>query len=477
MESLYDKLKEYSQKENYPFHMPGHKRNPESMNMENCGEFIDITEIHGFDNLHHSEGILRAAQERAARLFHVRETFYSINGSTGALLAAVSAAVKPGGRILIARNCHKAVYHAAAIRRLKVSYIYPQVEKTFGINGGILPEDVDKILDQQPEIEAVVITSPTYDGMVSHVKKIAEIVHTHKKVLIVDEAHGAHFSFSDQFPDSAVLSGADLVIQSLHKTLPSFTQTAVLHRNSERVNREKLQKFMEIYQSSSPSYLLMASMDSCICDLMEHGKEKFAAYVRLIQETRKKLSGLKRLHLITKTDVVNKAAVADMDISKFVISVKGVSITGKELSRLLRENYHLEMEMEAENYVLALSSVGDRKEGMDRLVHALLEIDSRLERKEKEYFYEFRRENSLMEIGEAMESPSERIPLLESQGEISGEFVYLYPPGIPLLVPGEKISLQFLRDMRRYKKLGFQLEGLSDFKNETIRVVKEGLET
>ena len=143
----------------------------------------------------------------------------------------------------------------------------------------------------------------------------------------------------------------------------------------------------------------------------------------------------------------------------------------------MRENYHLEMEMEAENYVLALSSVGDRKEGMDRLVHALLEIDSRLERKEKEYFYEFRRENSLMEIGEAMESPSERLPLLESQGEISGEFVYLYPPGIPLLVPGEKISLQFLRDMRRYKKLGFQLEGLSDFKNETIRVVKEGLET
>ena len=202
MKRLYKELEDYSHKDYYPFHMPGHKRNPFSVD----GEFPferDITEIEDFDNLHHPEGIIKEAQEAAARLYHVKESFYSVNGSTAALLAAISASVKKGGQILMARNCHKSVYHALYLRDLHPTYIYPQLYENLGISGGISPSRVERALEENKEIEAVLITSPTYDGVVSDIRGIAEIAHQYNIPLIVDEAHGAHFRFSDYFPVSA----------------------------------------------------------------------------------------------------------------------------------------------------------------------------------------------------------------------------------------------------------------------------------
>ena len=262
-ERLYKKLESYGRSDFYPFHMPGHKRNPLAVD----GDFPverDITEINGFDNLHHAEDLLKRAQEDVARLYGVPESFYSINGSSGAILAAVSAAVGKGGQILIARNCHKAVYHAIYLRDLGATYIYPHEDPRLGINGGISPSRVEMYLAENPEIEAVLITSPTYDGIVSDVARIAEVVHNHGIPLIVDEAHGAHFHFSDYFPVSAAELGADVVINSVHKTLPCLTQTGVIHLCSDRVSREKLIRFLGIYQSSSPSYVLMSSIDACM---------------------------------------------------------------------------------------------------------------------------------------------------------------------------------------------------------------------
>ena len=243
MERLYKKLESYGQSDYYPFHMPGHKRNRAS----SADDFLferDITEISGFDNLHHAEGILKEAQEYAAQIYGTKKCFFSVNGSTAALLAAVSASVNKGGKILVARNCHKAVYHALYLRELQPVYIYPHEDQRLGINGGISPERVERYLEEHPEVEAVLITSPTYDGIVSNVEKIAEIAHRHEVLLIVDEAHGAHFRFSEYFPVSAADLGADIVIQSFHKTLPSMTQTAVLHVCSDRVDVEKVKQFM-----------------------------------------------------------------------------------------------------------------------------------------------------------------------------------------------------------------------------------------
>lgn len=476
--NLYEKLSAYGAGDTYPFHMPGHKRNPACMEKGFPGISLDITEIHDFDNLHHAEGILREAQRRAADLYQVKETFYSVNGSTAALLAAISAAVKKGSRILVARNCHKAVYHAIYLRELVPVYVYPQWEQESGLSGGISPLDVDNLLKKYPDIQGMILTSPTYDGIVSDVKKIAEILHKRNLPLIVDEAHGAHFRFSKEFPTPAEKLGADLVIQSVHKTLPSLTQTALLHRVTDAVDAGLLKRFLGIYQSSSPSYLLMASMDQCMMELRDHGEENFEHYVKALKKTRENLKTCRKIQLIS-TQLKGVCSIYDMDISKLIFSVKNCGISGKELSEILRQQYHLEMEMETEAYVLAITSVGDTEEGFQRLVKAILEIDQRLEEKETEFpISSLKQRDSLclleqrMIPAQAMDSPMERIPLEESAGKVTGEFAYLYPPGIPLMVPGERISLQLLQDMRRYQEKGFEIQGLSDYEGKTICVLR-----
>mgnify|MGYP002529171559 CR=1 FL=1 len=316
---LYKKLEAYGKSDFYPFHMPGHKRNPLAVE----GDFPverDITEIDGFDNLHHAEDILKRAQEDVARLYGVPESFYSINGSSGAILAAVSAAVDKGGQILVARNCHKAVYHAIYLRELSATYIYPHEDPKLGINGGISPGRVEMYLAENPEIQAVLITSPTYDGIVSDVARIAEIAHHYGVPLIVDEAHGAHFRFSDYFPVSAAQLGADVVINSVHKTLPCLTQTGVIHLCSERISREKLKRFLRIYQSSSPSYILMPSIDECIRLVDEEREKVFKPYVEMLCQLRKEIGKLKNLQLLE---------TMQYDASKIVISASGMCEAGR----------------------------------------------------------------------------------------------------------------------------------------------------
>ena len=374
-ERLYKKLESYGRSDFYPFHMPGHKRNPLAVD----GDFPverDITEINGFDNLHHAEDLLKRAQEDVARLYGVPESFYSINGSSGAILAAVSAAVGKGGQILIARNCHKAVYHAIYLRDLGATYIYPHEDPRLGINGGISPSRVEMYLAENPEIEAVLITSPTYDGIVSDVARIAEVVHNHGIPLIVDEAHGAHFHFSDYFPVSAAQLGADVVINSVHKTLPCLTQTGVIHLCSDRVSREKLIRFLGIYQSSSPSYVLMSSIDACMDKLEREGDEMFRVFTENLEKARERLGKCKYIRLVTP-QACECQRVFDFDRSKLLLSTVDSSLNGRQLHQILREEFHLEMEMEAENYVLALAAVGDTAEGFERLCEAVEEIDRR----------------------------------------------------------------------------------------------------
>ena len=372
MEKLYKKLESYGQSDYYPFHMPGHKRNPDSVR----GDFPferDITEIEGFDNLHHPEDILLEAQKNVSKLYGTKESYYSVNGSTAALLVAVSAAVPRKGQILVARNCHKAVYHAMYLRELKPTYIYPQMDMKWWINGGIFPDKVERCLAENPEIKAVLITSPTYDGVVSDIKSIAEIAHKYEIPLIVDEAHGAHFHFSNYFPTSAVELGADLVIQSFHKTLPAMTQTAILHNCSDRVDGRLIRRFMGIYQTSSPSYILMASIDACMDTMAAEGHEMFREFTKMLEQARKRLSQCRYICLADPEKDVN--GVFDYDRSKLIFSTVNSTLTGAQLYDILLERYHIQMEMETETYALALAAVGDREEGFERLCQAIEEID------------------------------------------------------------------------------------------------------
>ena len=474
MDRLYKKLEAYGKSDFYPFHMPGHKRNPLSV----AGDFSvqqDITEINGFDNLHHPETILKEAQENAARLYQVQESFFCINGSTGAILAAVSAAVKKGGHILIARNCHKAVYHAAYLRDLKGSYIYPHEDAELGINGGISPQRVERCLDENPDIEAVLLTSPTYDGIVSDIKTIAEITHSHNIPLIVDEAHGAHFGFHPYFPQNANTRGADIVIHSLHKTLPALTQTALLHINGSLASRKGVRDYLRMLQSSSPSYVLMSSIDSCIDMLENRRKELFDPYVKMLEKMRGRLRQLKRLELVE---------TESFDRSKIVISVRHADMSSKRLYRILLDEYHLQMEMVAGTYILAMTSIGDTEDGMERLARALEEIDAQADERMRsgncleetpaligaslprlEVVYNSSvMENMLDEaaISAALGSEVRRLPWKESVGHISTEYAYLYPPGSPLIVPGERVSQEAADMLQWYRNLRFAIEGLKE---------------
>ena len=301
---LEQKLNELEQSDIYPFHMPGHKRaflpfaNPYA---------IDITEIEGFDNLHHATGILQEAQQKAADLYGAKKTYYLINGSTCGLLAAISAAVPRGEKILMARNCHKAVYHAMYLRQLVPVYLYPE-DTAYGIQGQVTPQMVRKQLEQTPDIRAVVITSPTYDGVVSDIKNIADTVHAYGIPLIVDEAHGAHFGFSPEFPENATRLGADAVIMSVHKTLPAFTQTALLHLCSDRIAEKKVAQFLGIYETSSPSYLLMAGIEKSLQIIEKDREMLFAAYSRRLAEFRDKTKNLKTLQVLQPSDFSKQEA-------------------------------------------------------------------------------------------------------------------------------------------------------------------------
>lgn len=464
---LYEKLNAYKNSDYYGFHMPGHKRNEEKFPV-GLPYGIDITEIEGFDDLHHAESILKEAQERAARLYKADESHFLVNGSTVGILSAVLGVTERGDKILVARNCHKSVYHAIYMNELEPIYIYPKYEKDLQINGEISCKEIEEILKENREIKAVVIVSPTYDGVVSDVENIAKSVHKYNIPLIVDEAHGAHFGFHKEFPKNANEQGADVVIHSVHKTLPAMTQTALIHLNGNRINREGICNYLHMLQSSSPSYVLMASIDYCMEILEKRRKFLFDDYVKGIIELRKELEKLEHLKVI-KTE--------HFDISKFILSVKDTDITSGELSRLFLEKYHLQMEMTAGTYVLAMTTVGDTTEGLLRLKKALFEIDRQLKTKKTE-----KRElelphlpliyKSAKVIKEAQKNGLSYIKWEEAEGEIAGEYAYVYPPGIPFLVPGEKITKEAVQCLKSYEELQFTIEGIAVEKH--IGVWKNG---
>lgn len=500
-ELLINRLAAYARSDMYPFHMPGHKRRtgPEESFMNSCTDSftnpfaVDITEIEGFDNLHHPEGILKDSMKWAADVYGSDQTYYLINGSTGGILAAVCGSVPRGGRILVSRNCHKSVYHGICLNQLKTSYVYPQEIEGLGIQGGITAEDVDRMLNRYMDTQAVLIVCPTYDGIVSDIEAIARIVHRAGLPLIVDEAHGAHFRYDAMFPVSALDLGADVVIQSVHKTLPSLTQTALLHIKCNRpdggcyADRERIDRYIHMVQSSSPSYVLMASIENSIYQMEQTDT---APYGKQLHRLRRRLGQMRHLRL-ADTGLIGQAGIRDLDISKIVVSTRGTCLypaedgltgfTGAQLDDILRREYHLEMEMCGADYVTAITTVMDSGEGLERLGDALTRIDTQLTdagykpdgRSGNQKSVYSMRCDTAMSMGEAMEEKMASVGLEDSAGCISGEFVYIYPPGIPIVAPGEWISRPILEVILEYRDKGLPVQGPADQSLRTIRVVQK----
>ena len=451
------KLKALAQSDVYPFHMPGHKR-------QLSGFFpyeLDITEIEGFDNLHHAKGLLFEAQQYAAQMYQSRKAYYLVNGSTCGILAAISAATTKGGRVLVARNCHKAVYNAIYLRGLKAEYVYP-VATHYEIQGQIQAADVERKLVEKPDIQAIVITSPTYDGLVSDVRAIADLAHAHGIPLIVDEAHGAHFGLDEAFPDNATVLGADAVIMSVHKTLPAPTQTAILHLCSDRINVTKMEKFLGIYETSSPSYVLMAGIEESLRLADEAKGVQMKEYVRRLQIFREKMRRLTILRVPDRADFTGEEAYA-YDIGKLLLVTNG-AISGKALQELLLKKYGLQMEMSSGNYVLAMTSFMDTEEGLERLADALLEIDATLTVTDQREMFSpekiYRQPKKAMEIDEVQDGESTSVAFSEAEGRICADYIYLYPPGITVIVPGEVLDQQTLTVIDTWQTIELEVEGL-----------------
>lgn len=518
--NLYEALTEYCSTDAYPFHMPGHKRRAAFL----CDPAsIDLTEIDGFDDLHHARSLLLEAQARAAALYGSSETHFLVNGSTAGILAAIGACAVPGGCLLMARSSHRSAFNAAALYQIRTAYLYPErygSRAAEDLNGPVDPAKVEEALSQQEGVCAVFITSPTYDGVVSDVAEIARAAHRHHVPLIVDEAHGAHFGMHRLFPASSVTLGADLVIHSLHKTLPALTQTALLHVNGPLVDRNRLRYLLSVHQTSSPSYVLMASIDQCVCLLSEKKDILFDAYAARLQRFYQK-TALKSLSFL-KTDDPSRILVRPPDAAAL------------PLYHSLRERFHLQPEMAAVSYVLLLSSVCDDDEGLSRLSEALLMLDAEyaaaassgrnalqgkpaktgtltkreqtlpaktgmptrqeqtlpaktgtLTRREQTLpaepdsiagpVFALPKTEALCTIAQALYSRSEDVLFSASKGRVSTEFLMLYPPGVPLLVPGERIPAETIRFALEMHQRGYMLTGPADDSLQQIRVIQESV--
>lgn len=453
---LIDFLAEYKDSR-LPMHMPGHKRNAGLAGyLERLAADLDVTEAAGLDNLHHPTGILKAGMERTAALWGSDRAYWLVNSASGGILAGVWAAVPDGGRVICARNCHKSVANALLLRRARTAYLLPETGGR-GIAGPISPEAVDKALSCHPDASLVVVTSPTYEGVASDIPGICAAAHARGVPVLVDEAHGAHFGFGHGFPDGAVRAGADLVVHSLHKTLPSLTQTAVLHLKGDRVDPRAVGAALGMFETSSPSYLLMASIDGCTGLLRARGDDLFRAWQARLNALRRQLSGLARLALME--------GGPNIDPSKIVVCTDGADICGPGLAQALRAR-GIEPEMAAPQYVTLMTGMGDTDETMALVGEALLSIDRALSPGKSPPRPAPVLPARALYPWEVAGLASEEVPPEDGLGRVCAEPLWAYPPGIPLVLPGEVLSAEVLQTIMalcapgRIRVLGFSTTNL-----------------
>ena len=376
-ENLFKKLTDYSESGIYPFCMPGHKRNfaPEDITSPYK---IDITEVEDFDDLHKCEGILGDIQNDLADIYGCGSVFMSVNGSSACNLAAIIS-LPEGGRILAASNCHRSVFNALKINHRTGLFIEP-ARMPDGLCGGISPDEAESFFNKYNDIRALVVTSPTYEGFTSDIASLADTAHRHGALLIADEAHGAHLPFCSggYFPKSALYLGADIIIESLHKTLPSLNQTSLVFVPHDRDLAAKVKESLNMVMTTSPSYILMASVQEAVFWSAAH-PGKFAEYEKNLKELRAKLSSLEKIRTVDKS-VVGNYNISGLDPGKLTFAVRPeeTGLTGVMLADILLKKYSLQLEKSEKGFAVAMTSVMDTKEGFDRLEKALSETDRAL---------------------------------------------------------------------------------------------------
>ena len=455
--------------------MPGHKGS--RIYRENgYGYFLDkimdcdITEIPGADNLFQTEGIIAETMKKYERLYGVKKSYLLVNGSSGGLISAILACVRPGGKLIMARNSHKSIFNALGLASIEPVYAYPEEAEGCGILGEITAEEIVRCMDDNPDADAVILPSPNYYGICSNVRKIAEEVHKRGKVLIVDQAHGAHLRLFEKyagsgagcacaecgFPESAETQGADIVINSIHKTLASFTQSALLNLTSDRVNPFVMEDKLQTIESSSPSYLLMATLD-INADLLEKSGE------RLIKEWTDNLE-----YFYTEAEKIPGLRVImpqNMDRTKINIDMSAYGINGNELEELLMER-DIFIELVTGNIVMCMTGIGNTRRDYERLIESLKEIAAKLGENKAggQAIRPAGQPEVLTRVLEKKAVPVEKEFVLidEAAGRVCGSSIIPYPPGIPLICPGESITAEAIVTIKEMRDLGEKVIGINE---------------
>ena len=471
--TLLEYLQKYTKQNAIPMHMPGHKRKGElAPYLQQLCAGCDLTEINNMDDLYAPTGILKECQQRAQELWHSSNSYFLVNGSTCGILAGIRACTGCGDRILVDRNCHKSVYNAIELCKLSPVYILPQMLEDVPVYADIDTNEVKKTLEINNDIKLIVLTSPTYEGVISDIKAIADLAHSYGIPVLVDEAHGAHLNLSAYFTGGAVAAGADVVVQSLHKTLPSLTQTAVLHLNSQLVSPKNIQRQIAVFQTSSPSYLLMSSIDSCV-DLLSNNPGLFENWYNNLEYFKKLIKPLKHLSVLNYTG--RCAKLYGFDKSKIVISTAGTSISGKKLMDILRSEYNIELEMCCGDYAIAMTGIADSKNDFAHLANALLSIDKAVLKNNRTSVFTAitKLPQERLNIAAASNVSRTEVPIAESVGKTCGEYVWIYPPGVPIITPGEIINTETVDIIESAVKNKMNLQKTVTESSCCIAVIKE----
>lgn len=477
---LFDALKTYVENDTVPFHVPGHKKG-EGADIE-FKEFIganafkiDVTVFKSVDSLHHPTGAIKKAQELAADAYGSDFAFFSMHGTSGAIQAMIMSVVSSGDKIIIPRNVHKSVTSGIILSGSVPVYMQPEFDKKVGIAQGISPETVRRTLEENKDAKALLIINPTYYGVSTDLKQIAKIVHSYGIPLIVDEAHGPHLGFSDRLPMSAMEAGADICAQSTHKIIGAMTQGSLLHVRRKRIDANRVQQILSLLQTTSPSYILMASLDCARRQIATEGEDLLNKAISLATYARDEINKISGFYCFGN-ELLGNPGVFALDPTKVTITCRDLGITGYDLDMILSNKYHIQMELSDLYNVLAVGSFGDTRESFDKLLSALREISS-------EYFGKGNVKSDFIDIPpipnqeqiprEAFNSVKSRVLISESIGMISGEFLLAYPPGIPVLCPGERITKEIVDYIRKLKETGLYVQGTEDPEVNYIKVVKE----
>ena len=462
-------LLDYAGKKPVQFHMPGHK-GPEIFKRYGYGHVldklvdIDITEITGTDNLFQAEGIIKGVQDKYQKLYEVKRSYLQINGTSGGILASVLASVSPGGKLIMARNCHKSVFNALTLGNISPVYVRPELDEQHGIMGAIDPDDIKTALSDNPDAEAVILPSPNYYGVCSDIEKISKIVHDAGKILIVDQAHGAHLKFFHRFglgenmPKAAEDCGADLVLNSIHKTLASLTQSALLNLNSDRANRYILEDKLQVIESTSPSYILMSFLEINAMILEDHGHEALKEWRDNLDYFYHESKSIDHLKVMDG----KFGSEASFDRTKINLSLGDLGIDGAQFEQYLME-YDIFTELHTGDLLMFMTGIGTSRSDMNRALTAIKEIIikadtgkiSRLPKKQKILIPE-------AETLHPIPKQREYVNLDDTNGKVCASSIIPYPPGIPLVCPGEEITSEIIDYVKSLRESGEKVIGVND---------------